>query len=364
MEWDVKMPSLGEALSVVQVMEVLVNPGQVLKEDEIFMVLEAQKADVEIPSPFNCTVVTVELKRLDTVRIGDVLMKVEVAPDAQPGKKESISNILTGLRWITNKSVDGLLAGIEDLDEFRQFVENTIFIAEHLRTLPLYKLQDYTIDPLRLSLYDVTRMFSRFERLATLTTNAKKAEYEKVIRSARQEQRDLLRHFYYALKYASEWLNVQMPEMSQKKLEPLLDKVFIVHGRDLNMATLVKRELQDFGLVPIILDELASRGRTIVEKLEQTKEVSFAVVLLTPDDIGGLTGSSYDHLQPRARQNVIFELGFFIGVLGREKVVALYDKTVEVPSDYQGVVFIELDRYEKWKERLKEELKEARLLIK
>lgn len=364
MEWDVKMPSLGEALSVVQVMEVQVIPGQVLKEDEIFMIVEADKADVEIPSPFNCTVLSVEVNYLDTVRIGDVLIKAEVIPNEQPGKRESISNIQTGLKWITNKSVDGLFGGIASLDEFRQFVENTILIAQYLRTLPLYKLQDYTIDPLRLSLYGVTRIFSRFEKLATLTTSAKKAEYEQVIHYARQEQRDLLRNFYYALKYTTEWLNVKMPEISQKKLEPLLDKIFIVHGHDVDMANLVKRELLDFGLVPIILGEQASKGRTIVEKLEQTKEVSFAVVLLTPDDVGGLTGSPQDHLRPRARQNVIFELGFFIGVLGREKVVALYDKTVEVPSDYQGVAYIELDRYEKWKVKLKEELREARLLIK
>ena len=112
---------------------------------------------------------------------------------------------------------------------------------------------------------------------------------------------------------------------------------------------------------PVILDEQANRGLTTIEKFESHSDVGFAVVLLPPDDEGALQGGE-ESGRHRARQNVIFELGFFIGRLGRERVCALTKGSVmEIPSDYSGVVYIPLDDSGAWRSRLVKELKSAGL---
>ncbi len=104
-----------------------------------------------------------------------------------------------------------------------------------------------------------------------------------------------------------------------------------------------------------ILHEQPSGGRTIIEKLEHNADVAFVVVLLTPDDLG----RARDGLErPRARQNVILELGYFIGKLGRGRVCALVRDGVEKPSDYDGVVWVPLDSGG-WKLALMQEMNEA-----
>ncbi|MCD6153547.1 MAG: nucleotide-binding protein, partial [Syntrophobacterales bacterium] len=110
-------------------------------------------------------------------------------------------------------------------------------------------------------------------------------------------------------------------------------KIFVVHGRNNEIKEAVARFLEKIGLSPIILHEQPNSGRTIIEKFEQySNDISYAVVLLTSDDIGGIKDKN-PKLQPRARQNVILELGYFMGRLGRSRVCALYDKGVELPSD-------------------------------
>jgi predicted nucleotide-binding protein len=87
--------------------------------------------------------------------------------------------------------------------------------------------------------------------------------------------------------------------------------------------------------------------------------VDFATVLLTPDDIGGVRTSEANKLQPRARQNVILELGFFVGKLGRDKVCALHQGPLELPTDYLGVCYVRLDDGGGWRLSLVKELREA-----
>ena len=135
-------------------------------------------------------------------------------------------------------------------------------------------------------------------------------------------------------------------------------KVFIVHGHDHGTKESVARFLEKLDLEPIILHEKANAGRTVIEKFSDYSDVQFAVVLLTGDDEGKPRGSTSDPL-PRARQNVILELGYFLGKLGRSRVCALYQAGVEVPSDYQGVLFVELDRSERWRFDLVRELRVA-----
>ena len=87
--------------------------------------------------------------------------------------------------------------------------------------------------------------------------------------------------------------------------------------------------------------------------------VPYAVVLLTSDDIGGPQGSADQ--KPRARQNVIFALEYFIGTLGRDHVCALKTAGVEVPSDLAGVLYVDLDAGGAWQLRLAKEMRQAGL---
>lgn len=141
-------------------------------------------------------------------------------------------------------------------------------------------------------------------------------------------------------------------------------EVFVVHGHDGEAKESVARFLEKLELDPIILHEQPNQGRTVIEKFEtSSKNVAFAVVLLTPDDMGGAANEAMD-LHPRARQNVILELGYFMGRLGRTRVCALYKGGVELPSDFQGVVYIEFDQAGAWRMKLAQEFVEAKLTIK
>jgi predicted nucleotide-binding protein len=137
------------------------------------------------------------------------------------------------------------------------------------------------------------------------------------------------------------------------------NRIFIVHGHDDAPKQAVARFLESLGLEVIILHEQANQGRTIIEKFEEHADVGFAVVLLTPDDVGGLKGLVVGKLNPRARQNVVFELGYFIGRLGRRHVCALKLGDVEVPSDISGVIYVLYDPNGAWKQALGQELQEA-----
>ena len=134
------------------------------------------------------------------------------------------------------------------------------------------------------------------------------------------------------------------------------NKVFVIHGRDEGTKDTIARFLAKLGLEPVILHEQANEGRTIIEKFEEHAQVGFAVALLTPDDAGSLQGNE-NNLKPRARQNVVFEFGYFIGKLGRRRVCALVKGDVEKPSDYDGVLYISLNDSGGWEMRLIKELK-------
>lgn len=134
------------------------------------------------------------------------------------------------------------------------------------------------------------------------------------------------------------------------------NKIFIVHGHDGEARETVARYLEKIGFDPIILHEQASRGRTVIEKVEANSDVGFAVVLLTPDDEGCKKGETP---QPRARQNVLLELGYFIGKLGRDRVCAIRRGQVDIPSDFAGVVWTEMDDAQGWKQQLARELSAA-----
>jgi predicted nucleotide-binding protein len=135
-------------------------------------------------------------------------------------------------------------------------------------------------------------------------------------------------------------------------------KVFVVHGHDDGAREALARFLEKIELEAIILREQPDQGLTIIEKFETyASQVSFAVVLLTPDDLGGLASGSAQ--ASRARQNVIFELGYFVGKLGRGRACLLRKGDLEIPSDLNGVIYTEIDGSDGWKLKLAQELKAA-----
>ncbi len=134
--------------------------------------------------------------------------------------------------------------------------------------------------------------------------------------------------------------------------------IFLVHGRHEASKQAVARFLAQLRFNPVILHEQADKGRTIIQKFEDhSKNVGFAVVILAPDDEGRLQGTA--DLKPRARQNVILELGYFIGKLKRTGVCALKIGDVEEPSDLLGVMYVPYDEAGAWKTRLARELRAA-----
>lgn len=135
------------------------------------------------------------------------------------------------------------------------------------------------------------------------------------------------------------------------------NQVFIVHGRDEGKKDTVARFVEKLGLEAVILHELPNEGFTIIEKFEKYADVDFAIILYTPCDVGKYKEDEDE--EPRARQNVVFEHGYFIGKLGRKNVLALVENGVTTPSELSGVVYVPIDDKEGWKDKVKKELKEC-----
>ena len=161
--------------------------------------------------------------------------------------------------------------------------------------------------------------------------------------------------------------------------ETKLENVFIVHGTDHASLKELRTLLEKVGINPIVLHEQPNKGMTIIEKLEKYSDVSFAFIILTPDDIGAgktdgmqviskavgknnptedeinkfissnpqesykMTMTLHTLYKDRARQNVILEFGYFIGKLGRGNVCCLYKGNIELPSDMNGVCYIHFE---------------------
>ncbi len=140
-------------------------------------------------------------------------------------------------------------------------------------------------------------------------------------------------------------------------------KVFIVHGHDKMAKIEVARFIEKFGLEAIILHEQPNSGKTIIEKIEANSDVQYAVVLYTPCDMGRAKEEGVNEEKERARQNVVFEHGYLIGKLGRDKVSALVKGDIEKPGDISGVVYISMDDAGAWKTELAREMKSIGLEV-
>ncbi len=119
--------------------------------------------------------------------------------------------------------------------------------------------------------------------------------------------------------------------------------VFLVHGHDTVAREQLELVLHKLGLEPYVLQNTDGGGLTIIESLEQMigryAESSFGIVLMTPDDVGHPKSQEED-AKPRARQNVVLEMGMLLASLTRERVVILQKGFVESPSDVSGIIYL------------------------
>ena len=139
-------------------------------------------------------------------------------------------------------------------------------------------------------------------------------------------------------------------------------KIFISYGQDKEAQTAVAKFVESLGLKPIILDQQPSKGQTIIDKFEErTDKAGFAIVLLTPDDVG--SSKATGKRKPRASQDIIFELGYLLGGLGRQRVCALYKEGVELPSDIRDVAYMPMDSGDDWKLKLSQDMRKAGLPV-
>lgn len=159
-------------------------------------------------------------------------------------------------------------------------------------------------------------------------------------------------------------IDPRLPHSSARVIVPTgMHKVFIVHGQDDEAKLAVQLFLERLDVQGVVLHEQPNKGLTIIEKFEAHSDVDFAVVLLTPDDVGGPAGTTPGDLKRRARQNVVLELGYFFGRLGRGRVCALLKGEVEIPSDIGGVAWVKMDQAGAWKTALAREMMEAKVKV-
>ena len=158
------------------------------------------------------------------------------------------------------------------------------------------------------------------------------------------------------------------PVSEMTKPKDLSQEIFIVHGHNEEMKQTVARIVSKLGLKPIILHEQPNGGKTIIEKFEFNAEsINFAIILLSADDLAAsvrdLNGVKDEELkqrlEKRARQNVVFEMGYFTGKLGRANVFFLLQEGVAKPGDLDGIGYTPYDSVHAWRFELVKELKNA-----
>lgn len=278
----------------------------------------------------------------------------------------------------------------EFADEFKQLSDSNITPQNHARMLAILKaLQnmnsvDSTYSKLDVEIMAVEKLRNDYEKECTSSVNSDacirafhkwySAALVLFIRNVPANNSDLatfkalnkdmngfnLRNQYYSIHslYCILIDNIKHGcDMEVVEKERIYgNKIFIVHGHNDAMKYEVARVLDKLGLDSIILHEQVNAGRTIIEKLESnSSEAGFAVILLTADDEG--KAKTEDGFKKRARQNVVFEMGLFMGQLGRDRVMLLIESDVEKPGDLDGLVYTDIDKGKAWKYALCDELK-------
>ena len=129
-------------------------------------------------------------------------------------------------------------------------------------------------------------------------------------------------------------------------------RVFVVHGHDKQALEQLQLVLLQLNLDPFVLIDTSGQGLTIIEAIENEIESTstgerFGIVLLTPDDMGYRKGQDPEDAEPRARQNVVMEMGMLIAAFGRRRVAILKKPDVVVPSDASGIIYLRFENHVK-----------------
>lgn len=192
-----------------------------------------------------------------------------------------------------------------------------------------------------------TLLESRFGKNSPVLQNYIKGAKIAVLGYGSEEFSKAHSYFMGALKSAIDLIDFDSSEPEEQEIKKNIkrtNKIFVVHGHDEKLKHEVELFLKEIGLESIILHRQPDKGQTIIEKFENNSDVGYAMILLTPDDMGyPSTEESKSETERekhfRARQNVIFEFGYFIGKLGRSRVCCLYKENVELPTDVSGIIY-------------------------
>lgn len=154
----------------------------------------------------------------------------------------------------------------------------------------------------------------------------------------------------------------QAVNAEQKEKELPNRKVFVVHGHDKGKRLAVEKFLEKLKLMPIVLQDQPGGSKALIEELVKHGDVAAALVIYTPDDEGRLAQGNHD-LESRARENVVLELGYFIGRIGRDNVFVLLAHGIDLPSDFKGVRYTLIDDTDGWQMTTARNLKDSGLDI-
>ena len=229
---------------------------------------------------------------------------------------------------------------------------------DEIFTTPYIDGKDLFIDGQRISKENIKSIHVKLT-LEPLNVLIKRKERTSIQYGIYYDKKDILKDSDLAQDITRDLFS-KMADTSSSLTSPKIkscSKVFIVHGHDDLAKIEVARFIEKLGLEAIILSEQPNGGKTIIEKIEDYANVGFAIVLYTPCDEGKVKGSS--DLKQRARQNVVFEHGFFIGRLGRNRVHALKKGEIELPNDISGVVYTPMDEAKAWQLEVAKEMKDV-----
>lgn len=153
--------------------------------------------------------------------------------------------------------------------------------------------------------------------------------------------------------FFKEYSSSKLVDNLKENQKAIMNKVFIVHGHNGELKESVARLIERQNIKAIILSEQANSGNTIIEKFEENSDVQAAICLFTEDDIAKVNDDPAEY-KKRARQNVVFEAGYFMGKLSRKMVILIANKDVEMPSDLQGIIYTSTNN---WQVNVLKELK-------
>ncbi len=254
---------------------------------------------------------------------------------------------------INDQITKGVVLRDEDISSVEQFEE---------RQSAYYRWDDYNVSLLRL-LFNTGEIIRQYRDLIYISSLRVRSLGEKIAELNEDIDRKLnkLRSVAERLELFPVSLAIEQKAQILSSV-PANNSVFVVHGHNADVKNQVARFLERIGLKVVILHEQADQGKTIIEKFEYYANFcSFAIVLLTADDMGYPKNKSKE-VKPRARQNVILELGYFLAKFGRSRVCALLERNVDLPSDYQGMLWKSLEDGS-WEFQLAKEIKAAGIAV-